>query len=422
MKTKKNLIFYVVLLLVFTTIGIISSNINFNDYHRKISSWLSVPNKSFIESNDIKIIKIKFNKEDNQHFKRLFKDYIPELDPSKENANSKFLSYYSENNNWKKNTLTINGDSFDVKIKSHGRTPFEHKFGKYFSLSIKFKSKPFPFFSKRVNFVIYNRIQLSSEILKLLSSKFNLYSPKFELVSASVGKSGDYYYFIEERINEDFFIARNLPMVIFNDNIDGSLIYNGNIKTTELSKRLIKELKDRDDLSSELKFQIKNDYLNFNESILKKNMNSLKQFFDMDYMSRLNAFRTVYGSDGHGFASTNIEMAYDTVSRLFYPINHRDMISTTLINCKYPYEFMDSKREKIPFWILLDSDSVFREKTSQQVKIFLSNNNKSSVKKELDSIHEFYKSAYNYEFSYINNVFDGKSIIENIECLEKIYN
>ena len=61
---------------------------------------------------------------------------------------------------------------------------------------------------------------------------------------------------------------------------------------------------------------------------------------------------------------------------------------------------MDSKREEIPFWILLDSDSVFIQKTHEHLKIFLSNNSKNSIKKEIDSIHKFYRSAFNFEFSY----------------------
>ena len=239
MKIKKYL-YFIIFLFGLTIICIISSNINLDNCKRMVSSWLSIPNRNFIDSNNIKIVKIDIKKEDNQHYKRLFRDYIPGLDPTEENANSKFLSYYSENNNWKNAILSIKDEIFDVKIKSHGRTPFGHKFGKYFSLSIKFKSKSFPFFSKRVNFIIYNRIQLSSEILKLLSSKFNLYRPRFEIVSANVGNNGEYYYFVEERINEDFFKVRNLTMVIFNENIDGSLIYNGTIRNTELSKSLSK--------------------------------------------------------------------------------------------------------------------------------------------------------------------------------------
>ena len=43
-------------------------------------------------------------------------------------------------------------------------------------------------------------------------SKYNI----GDLNIKEFGNKGDYFFFIEERINEDFFISRNLPMIIFN--------------------------------------------------------------------------------------------------------------------------------------------------------------------------------------------------------------
>jgi hypothetical protein len=417
MKRKNILVLFILLSIIYISVHFLL--IKKYNFRSKISCWLSIPSNDFIESNNISKINIELDKNDILHFDKLFENYIPDLDPSTNNRNSKFLDYYTKNNKWIKTSLTINGKKYRIKVKSQGRTPYQQKYGPYFSVSVKFRDKPYPFYSERVNFIIYNRIQLRNELLKFLSSKFDLYIPRFELICANIGGYGDYYYFVEERIDENFFIRRNLPMLIHNKKIDGSLIYNGKAQINVLSKKLSLEL-TKSSLNTKLKGQIKNDYFNFNNSIFEENVSDLKKHIDIDYLARLNAFRIIYGSDGHGFNSSNFEMAYDTINHLFYPILHRDFMCRELSDCQSPYESIDYFREEpIPFWILLDSDSTFREKTTQQIKIFLEENNKSSLNAEFKRFNNYYKSAFLFEFSYINNNQDGSSIIKNIECLEK---
>ena len=413
MKSKK-IIIYIGLILLF-----VSTIILFN--HRatriRLSSWLARPNPSFIESNNLKKLQIEMNEANEAHFNRLFKDYVGE--GGAEN-NEDFLEYYSENNTWKNTNLSINGKLYKIEIKSHGRNPWAHKFGDHISYDIKFKDKPFPFFSRRINLIIYNRIQLRNEIIKLISSKFNLFCPKSELVSVKIGDLGEYLYFVEERIDDDFFSFRKLPMIIFNSGIDGSLIYNGTASNNKLVVKLDNELAKRKDIDSTLKSKIKFDFAKINLAIEKKNVAELKQCIDLNYLSRLNAFRVIYGSDGHGFNSINFEMSYDTVSGLFYPLIHRDINSNILNNCKEPYTFMDSTRVNIPFWIILDSDKEFLNMTQKEIDLFLANNSDSSLSKELKNIYDYYKSSHVFEFSFINNGIDGSAIIENVNCLKKL--
>ena len=49
----------------------------------------------------------------------------------------------------------------------------------------------------------------------------------------------------------------------------------------------------------------------------------------------------VYGCEGHGFNGDNLEVAYDTVKRKFFPLVHRDMFSTELPSCKDPFPYLD---------------------------------------------------------------------------------
>ena len=236
----------IILFIISLIVGAVSFYYALNnlDYRIKISSFLAVPDMDFVNSNSIKKMTIKFSEEDKTHFNNLFKDFYAE-GLGIENQN--FLAYYSKNNNWRKTTLTINNKTYKVKIKAHGRTPYAQKFGKHFSLSIKFSEKPYPFYSKRVNLIIYNRIQLRSESLKLLANKFNLPTADFELVLAEIGSHEGSLYFVEERINRIFFKKRKLPWIIFNKGINGSLIYHGYLKPLDISKQLNLELEKKNE-------------------------------------------------------------------------------------------------------------------------------------------------------------------------------
>ena len=411
MKNNKLIFLSIALFAILIALYNISTDLN---YRVKIASWLSIPSKSFVEENGIKKIKIQLSENDKLHFERLYRDYHKEgLGP----GNELFKNYYKKNNKWIKTTLVINEKNFNVRIKSHGRTPWAHKYGDNFSLAIKFQDNPYPFFSKRINLIIYNRIQLKSDILKLMASKFNLIHPSFELVSAKIGDKSESLFFIEERINEDFFYKRNLPRVIFNKGNYGSLFCFDSANSTKQDLQLIKELGKRTKLSADLKILIKNNYRNINNTIVKKDVDELKKNIDVDYCASLNAFRVVYGSDGHGSENGNFEMSYDTISHLFYPIAHRDFISTTLANCQSPYTFMDSTKYIIPFWLILDKDTDFLKITNQKIDEFLLKNNVTSLSSEFNELINYYKPSHIFEYSYMNNGMNGNSILKNVECL-----
>lgn len=392
---------------------LISENL---DYRIKISSWLAHPNKEFIISNEIKEININLNSEDDLHFEELFKDFIAE---GLGEENKVFLSTYSLNNKWRYTTLKLFNEEYNIKVKAHGRSPYAQKFGEHFSLAIKFLEKPYPFFSKRINLIVYNRNQLRSELIKLLSGNFELPTANFEIVSAKIGNHKEYIYFVEERINKTFFSKRNLPWIIFNKGIEGSLIYHGNIALDVLSKRLSSELEKKNSFSDSLKIQIINDYSKFNQSIYNKSLESLYQFIDINYCSRINAFRIINGDDGHGFSSFNFEMAYDTINQIFFPIIHRDNYGVTLTNCSRPFTFMDSTRAIIPFFIALDSDTTFINLTEQVVNSFLIKDSMTSpsTSQEIDDINTYYKQLFLFDFSAVSRDTDGEWIKNNIDCL-----
>jgi hypothetical protein len=242
------------------------------------------------------------------------------------------------------------------------------------------------------------------------------------MITAKIGDKNDYLYFIEERINKNFFSFRKLPWIIFNKNNFGSLIYNGTTKYSKqvLSNELVSMLDKRSSLSIELKSKIINDYSNLNNAIENNDVRKLKRFFDLDYMARFTAFNILFSADAHGFSSTNLEMAYDTTTHLFYPIAHRDVFSEFNGICLNDLEYTDRIKNNSHFWTVLYSDTTFQNKTKNNIKAFLIKNNNTSLTKELELIHLYYKSSHYFDFSYLNNIYDGYPIIKNIECMRDL--
>jgi len=413
---KKLRVAILVFVLIFSSISIYIYN-DF-DSRLKISSYLSILNKDSEFSKSLKSITIHLEKDDEIHFKKLYKDYKKE---GLGVENQMFLTYYKNNNDWKKALFELEGKYYKIKVKSHGRTPYAQKFGKHFSLALKFKTKTSPLVSKRVNFIIYNRIQMDYEILKVFSEKLNLLCPEFELVKASFGSNEEYYYFIEERIDEHLFESRDLPMIIFNKGVDGALIYNNKSDSLFLLKNKLNEfLLSNNKIDEETKDRIKKDFSAFNMALKSNDKKTVLKYFDLEYMAKLNVFRLLYGSDGHGFNSVNLEMAYDINQRKFYPFVHRDIESRSLIGDEDVFNQIDNATYKIPFWLILDADDNFKKMTLIEIRNFLKDNPIDSIQKTLDKINDLYKSLFKFEFSYSSNNFNGDIIINNMKVLSKL--
>lgn len=404
--------------IVFAVVGATGLALVSQSLHHRIwvSSWFAVPSKSFIQKQDVARVKIDLSENDKSHFKKLYRHYYAE---GLGEENNRFFEYYPKNNRWRKASLTYNNRNYRVKIKGHGRTPYAHKFGNHVSFAVKFRDEPYPFYSKRINLIIYQRVQLKGEILNLIAKKFDLLCADFDLVLASIGDNRDYFFYVEERINNDFFTRRKLPMIVFNKGFNGSLINHGSKDNIALAARLKAELGKSAVFSSNLKSQIIEDFGGLNKAILNKNAIHLKQYVDLDYLSRLSAFRIVYGCDGHGFSPVNFEMGYDTISRLFYPIMDRDVYGKRLPDCQDPYTFTDSTRVVIPFWLVLNSDSDFRKKTNEKIDLFLSRNDVDSLTSEIKDIVDYYRQMFVFERAFLSGGFDGTSVIQNLKCLRE---
>ena len=375
MNHKLNKFRKIFLVLAILITGFISTQILFPEslypVRVNMSSWASSVDKNGIKKANISHVNIMYDDKVATHFNELYKMYSGNTFPDN------VLDQYKLKNTWQEATVAISGKKHDALVKNHGQSPIDHKKGGHYSLGVKFKNKPYPFFSKRVNFVIYNRIQLTNSIVKMMSSKMGLLCPNFETTCVTIGNNKPSLYYVEERINKEFFKKRNLPML--NSNKGG--------KVTETRKQ---------------------DLVRFSSAIKNGNTSFIKQHINLDYMSNLQAFRIIYGCDGHGFNVENMELAYDTIQRKFYPIVHRDVHNTHLIA---------RPEEHNPLFKTLENDSVFQQLTREKISLFLKTYKVEDIQNELDSIRELYQKLFNFNFTYINNGYDGSSLVENMKML-----
>ena len=383
-----------------------------------VSSYLAIPSQEFISNENIRELTIKLKDNQEKHIRRLFRDYHNlGYDPS----NKEFYEYYPSHNKWMKTELIIDGKEYAVKIKSQGKTPFAHKFGEHISYSIKFIDEPYPFGAKRVNLITNFRLRNINFILEALAKRLELPFSNSELVVGKIHNNSDYYFIVEERIDDAFFDKRNLPWVILNKGFNGSLIYHGSdLKSVDtLSEQLISVLKKDKKITLELKKKIISDYNNFNNAIYEKKVDIFHQYIDVNYWGKINAFRRINGDLGHGFGFANFEMAYDTVQHKFYPIPHRDNYGSVLAICdKMPHQTWDSE-----CMVIMEMDSIIQEETQRAIKHFLytDRNSDLDLKTEIEQINSFYKKSYVFEFSGSYSPTRGYYLIQNINTLNECY-
>tara|TARA_Y100001954_G_scaffold234276_1_gene289425 strand:+ start:2769 stop:4085 length:1317 start_codon:yes stop_codon:yes gene_type:complete len=380
------------------------------DVRHALLSYLTWPNSSFLKDNKISNIEVLVDEDTQKHFEALFRHYKYDGNGDK---NIVFRKYYSEHNVWKKAKLKIDGKVYSGKIKSHGKTPYAHKYGQHFSFTFKFKKKSNPYGKKRLNFLVYSRFQLNIEFIKSIAKVLRLPMPNFELAQVCIPGNVPYLYFVEERIDKHYFKRINKNFIVFNKSEISSLIYHGENNLKKLEASMNKELFDDkwSGLSDSLKSKIKFDFNRFNRCLALNQHDSLIKFINEEYCLRVNAFRILYSDDGHAFNSDNFEMAYDTIEGLFYPLLHKDHVGYLISDMREMFHFLNRGRnEVLPFFAVLNnSDSIKTESIRLALNALKCYNTDSVIK----NIHYKYKGAFLFDHFYNSNGNDGLWLIKH---------
>ena len=114
-------------------------------------------------------------------------------------------------NKWKKSKIKFNDETYEGKIKIHGKTPWQHKDRYHFSLRIKTDSTIENINAQKFSLIVYSRIKEKYDVLKYFSKKMELFLKSSELINVSINGKQNNLYFLE---------TKNLNIFPNNDSCD----------------------------------------------------------------------------------------------------------------------------------------------------------------------------------------------------------
>ena len=295
---------------------------------------LRIENLKVVNSLNINEMKLQIPNKVQQKFDLIYSKYDNDYSSKKYKS---FVKYLNKNNTWEKAKLTHLDKSYNVLVKLHGKTPSQHFENDYYSLGIKMLGKDKINGVSRFNLIVYWRIRYKSDLLKLFAKKMDLNFKENILTKIKINDKREKLYYFEFRLNKEYFKKINKSeLITLKYKSNHSLIYcYGTIESYKLKlKKAIKKI----DVNDSLKNIIYDEYLSLSMAIYKKDLNKILTYFDIDYLSRVQAFRYLYADNGHGFFGGNLETAFNVSNLKFYPIIHRDnstRFETKVINGQF---------------------------------------------------------------------------------------
>ena len=121
---------------------------------------------------------------------------------------------------------------------------------------------------------------------------------------------------------KNLYLFKKSELIVLKHKSDHSLIYTGG--DIEFWNKKLKKVIKKTDFNDSLKILISNNYLRLNKAIYEQDLNMTIACFDMKYLAKVQAFRYLFGDNGHGFGLENLLVAFNTSNLKFYPFVHRD--------------------------------------------------------------------------------------------------
>lgn len=385
-----------------------------------ITSPLRKEIQSKVDQLDIPKIKLIFDNELIEHFEKLYSAYTLEENHTQEYFN--FLKFYKKNNVWKKANLIYNNESIRIKVKSHGKTPSNHKERDFISLSIKLEEGRLIRGANRFNLIVYWRVkEYDYSVYSLIAKDLGVFYEKTDLVSVEINDKPSKLYYFEYRLNREYLrhykpdglvsLKRNdnKSMLFFDDNIDSlTMEINNELQATKYNF-----------LSSEEKTTIRNNFSILNEYLLKDNYDSINTFFEEDYIAKVLALKTISGSND-GFEKCNFIAPFCLSDSNFYPFVHRDCMFKTISNS----DSIEFANEHFKLIKALNRNDSIRIKKYKILYDYISKTNIDSLALKIDSIQKFHESLYyssslkyhlglNEEVPVVDNIIKLKDFIES---------
>ncbi len=396
----------------------LSGNIN------TLLSYLYPENIEVIDTLNIPELKIEISDNNLKHLDTLYDEYV-----------SKRLGYiyYAKHNYWFEAKLWYKNECYDVLIKAHGKRPDYQKSAQYISLNVLLKGKKEINGMDRFNLIIYERININYDRLKILAESFHLMYQRDELVKVKINKNSNKLFFLETRMNNDYLesIGKSSLIRIERD-FHKSMIYSDG-DTLETLNAAIKEEVSKIKCPVAMQEKIIERYTSINRKLETGESDSIEQYFDLDYISSFEAMRFVGGYDGHGFTHENLLVYFDTLNFKFYPIYHRDNFQTDLsdknvyeqLNIWYPFFYgdYDFKGIQLPLLICVSQNEKIKKTTQEKIKAFTSLHAKQ-IDEEFKMVDSFHKQLHknSLPFDHSLGFSDPSPLLNNVSILKQQFN
>ena len=380
-----------------------------------ITSPLRKEIQSKISQLDVPEIKLIFDKELTEHFEQLYSEYTLEENHTPDYF--KFLNNYEKNNLWKKATLIYNNESFQIKVKSHGKTPSNHKERDFISLSIKLENDQLIRGANRFNLIIYWRVkEFDYEVYSSIARDLGVFYERTDLVSVVINDKPAKLYYFEYRLNKEY-LEEYQPsgMVALKRNNNKSMLFFDD-KYDSLSIEIKNELSGRkyNFLQSSEKASIYNNFSLINEYLSKDKFGLIHNFFDVDYIAKVLALKTISGSND-GFEKCNFIAPFCMKDSNFYPFVHRNCMIKKISNI----DSIEYASEHFKLLKALNRNDSIRIKKYKILYDYISKTNVDSLALEIDSVQKFHETLYySSSLKYHLGLNKGVPVIENISMLK----
>jgi len=312
---KKYIYVPILLILLFLMLILFSK-----DFRIYITQPLRVENLEIINSLNLNEIELKIPREVQEKFDLIYSKYDTDYSSKKYKL---FVNYLNKNNAWEKAKLTHLNITYNVLIKLHGNSPTQHIENDHYSLGIKMLDNKKINESSRFNLIVYWRIRQKHDLIKYLSQKMGIYQTEKILSKVRINNKPEKLYYFEFRTNREYLKKiKKSDLIVLKHKSDHSLIYTGG--DIEFWNKKLKKVIKKTDFNDSLKILISNNYLRLNKAIYEQDLNMTIACFDMKYLAKVQAFRYLFGDNGHGFGLENLLVAFNTSNLKFYPFVHRD--------------------------------------------------------------------------------------------------
>ena len=328
-----------------------------------------------------------------------------------------FVKYLNENNKWEKGKLTHLNKTYNILIKLHGKSPTQHIENDHYSLGIKMLNNEKINGVSRFNLIVYWRIRKNYDIIKYLSQKMGIYHSENILTKVRINNKPEKLYYFEFRINREYLKKINKrELIVLKNKSDHSLIYTGG--DIELWNKKLKKTIKKIDFNDSLKILISDKYLCLNKAIYEEDLEKTLSYFDIKYLAKVQAFRYLFGDNGHGFGHENLLMAFNTSDLKFYPILHRDistLFKTQEINGQFNgYDLIGNAGA---LFNTLSKSKILAEKTKNYLTNFLSS--RTINEHSMDSIIKHHNTYY-YSSNFKQSINWGSTSPSTIHMLNLI--